>query len=97
MAEPLQQFERRDADLWEKGINVTGDEKPDSHLYLLELTPRSVASGWCSFLASDDAVAEERAEQHEGRRIVHASRRGQARLARQPLDIDCSSSILGPQ
>src|SRR4051794_2136022 len=32
VTEPLQKFERRDADLWEKGINVTGDEKPDPHL-----------------------------------------------------------------
>jgi hypothetical protein len=32
VAEPLQQLERRDADLWEKGVDVTGDEKPDPHL-----------------------------------------------------------------
>src|SRR3954452_14226582 len=38
VTEPLQQFEGRDANFWEKGIDVTGDEKADPHLYLLELT-----------------------------------------------------------
>jgi hypothetical protein len=29
---PLQEFECRDADLREEGVNVTGDEKPNLHL-----------------------------------------------------------------
>jgi hypothetical protein len=35
VAKPLKQLERRNADVGEKGVDVAGDEKPDSHVLLL--------------------------------------------------------------
>src|SRR6266851_4801673 len=47
-------------------------KSPIRILYLLESTPRLVVSGRCFHLASEDAVAEERVEQHQ-REDDHAS------------------------
>src|SRR5260221_4020272 len=47
-------------------------KSPIRILYLLESTPRLVVSGRCFHLASEDAVAEERVEQHQ-RKDDHAS------------------------
>jgi len=35
VAKPLKQLERRNADRGEKGVDVAGDKKPDSHVLLL--------------------------------------------------------------
>ncbi len=45
VAEPFEQLERCDADLWEEGVNVAGDEKPYQHSSLLGLHASNGARG----------------------------------------------------